>query len=73
MKILKAEDLNELKELGYKVNLYHDGSNKPFIPKWINPHTFWNCFINDISKRVDAQLFRYVSKTDKFNVKLIRH
>ena len=72
IKILKAEDLNELKELGYKIVLFHGGiRTQPVYPKWINPNTYWNCEISD--KIVNAELYKYVPKTDRSNIKLIRY
>lgn len=71
MKILNVEDLKELKEMGYQINLEFKFGIRRM--KWVNPKTLWNCQIFDGSKKVLAQLYAYISKTDKSNVKLIRY
>lgn len=75
LKILKTEDLEELKSMGYEINLFHDGKfHNPFKnPNWINPHLFWNCRVFDVSKKVEARVYKYVSNRDGSNVKLIRY
>lgn len=72
MKILNAEDLSELKKMGYTVRLI--GQNKALInPVFINPNTFWSCAILDTAKLVYASLYKYIPKNDRSNVSLIRY
>jgi hypothetical protein len=72
MKILRAEDLNELKELGYQINLISE-SGILRNPIFINPYTFWICQIYDGSKKVAASLYKYVPRTERKGIKRIRY
>lgn len=69
VKLLKAEDLNELTELGYQVSIM--GEERTLDnPIWINPYTLWDCVI--IGKKVEARLYKYIAKNDRSNVKLTK-